>query len=255
MKQFRLCRLTLFAAVLAIAITGCGPDRELIKKEADDSRKIGEAYLRAGNPTAALRELLKAEEKDPDNYILQNDLGQAYYDKGHPELAIPHFKKAIELKPDYAPGKNNLGYAYLRNEQYDEAVAIFTSVSQDLLYATPHYPLAGLGTAYYLKGEYDLAETSYLKALEINPRYPTALWGLGRTEMAKGRPAEAVKNLEKAVDLAPTFSEAWYDLGQARKHAGRPKEAAAAFQKVIELAPDTPLATSASAELESLAKP
>lgn len=255
MKFFHPRRLVVFAAVLAIAVTGCGPDRELIKKEAEDSRKIGEAYLRAGNPTAALRELLKAEEKDPDNYILQNDLGQAYYDKGHPDLAIPHFKKAIELKPDYAPGKNNLGYAYLRNEQYDDAIATFTSVSQDLLYATPHYPMAGLGTAYYLKGNYEEAEKSYLKALEINPRYPTALWGLGRTQMAQGNPAEAVKNLEKAVDLAPTFSEAWYDLGQACKHAGQRAKAAAAFQKVVELAPDSSLAASAAAERDSLDKP
>jgi type IV pilus assembly protein PilF len=254
MKPFRHSALIALAVFLAIGWSGCGPDREMIKKEAQDSRKIGEAYLRAGNPTAALSEFLKAEKKDPDNYILQNDLGQAYYDKGHPELAIPHYQKAIELKPDYAPGKNNLGYAYLKNKQYDEAIATFTSVSQDLLYATPHFPLAGLGMAYYYKGQYDLAEKNYLKALDINPRYPTALWGLGLTQMAEGNPGEALKNLEKAVELAPNFTEAWFDLGQARKHAGDRAGAIEAFRKVRELAPDAPLAASAADEIASLEK-
>ncbi len=172
--------------------------------------------------------------------------------KNRIELAIPHFRRAIELKPDYAPAKNNLGYAYLRNEQYDEAIEAFTAVSEDLLYATPHFPLAGLGAAHYQKGQFDLAQKYYLKSLEINPRYPTALWGLGRAQVALGSLPEGIQNLERAVAQAPNFTEAWFDLGQAYRRDGRNDKALEAFRKVQALAADTPLAESAAEELKTL---
>jgi Tfp pilus assembly protein PilF len=252
MKGCRFLPCTAIAFFLISNLLGCGPSREQLREEADSSRKLGEAYLNAGNPTAALKELLKAEEKDPDNHILQNDLGLAYMGKDRVELAIPHFKKAIALKPDFSPGKNNLGYAYLRNKQYDKAIDVFQDVSQDLLYATPQRPLAGLGAAYYHKGQFDLARTSYLKALKINPRYPSALWGLGRTQIAMGDITEAIQSLEKAVAHAPNFTDAWFDLGGAYRRTGEDEKAVAAYEKVVSLSPGSPLAESATEEIQAL---
>jgi Tfp pilus assembly protein PilF len=246
-----LPRLALVVLLMS-SLLGCGPNREQVRREAEDTRKLGEAYLNAGNPTAALKEFLKAEENDPDNHILQNDLGLAYMGKNRVELAIPHFRRAVELKPDYAPGKNNLGYAYLRNEQYDAAIAVFEDVSQDLLYATPQYPFAGLGTAYYHKGQFELARKNYLKALNINPRYPSALWGLGRTELAMGDIADGIESLEKAVALAPNFTDAWFDLGRAYRQSGADDKALAAYEKVVSLAPDSALGESAAEKARAL---
>ena len=136
--------------------------------QAEAARNLGEAYLRQGDYTAALRELLKAEVMAPTDYFLQNDLGLAYYYKGEPELAIGHFKKALEIKEDYAPARNNLGNAYAEQKEWDKAIEQYKSVTSDLLYATPQFPYSNLGIAYYHKKEYGLSEKYFLEALKIS---------------------------------------------------------------------------------------
>ena len=106
---------------------------------------------------------------------------------GEMDLAVKHFKKALEIKPDYAPAINNLGTAYIKKKEWDTAIRYFKEVSENLLYATPHFALSNLGWAYYNKKEYALAEKFYLKALEISPKFINALVGLGKTYTAMGR--------------------------------------------------------------------
>ena len=98
--------------LLTLFLAACAGNKQLKKEQAEATRKLGEAYLRQGNYTAALSELRKAEKLYPQDHILQNDLGIAYRKKGKTDLAIKHFKKAIKLKPDFAPAINNLGTAY-----------------------------------------------------------------------------------------------------------------------------------------------
>jgi len=67
------------------------------------------------------------------------------------DLAVAHFEKAVRLKPDYSLAKNNLGSAYLVRKEWDKAIIVLEEVTGDMLYATPHFPLANLGWAYYNK--------------------------------------------------------------------------------------------------------
>ncbi|MCP4688189.1 MAG: tetratricopeptide repeat protein, partial [Desulfobacterales bacterium] len=151
----------------------------------------------------ALKELIKAEKIYSDDHILQNDLGIAYMGKERIDLAIPCFKRAIELKPDFAVAKNNLGTAYIAHEEWDLAIEVLESIFEDLFYATPHYPHANMGWAYFNKRDFPEAEKHYLQALEIEPNFSVALRGLGRTYMRQGKNEEAVKTLGKAVKLSP----------------------------------------------------
>ena len=45
---------------------------------------------------------------------------------GRTEEAIANYKKAISLKPDYVQAYNNLGAIYKNNEEYANAVKMFT---------------------------------------------------------------------------------------------------------------------------------
>ena len=218
------------------------------------ARNLGEAYMVQGNYTLALKELLKAEKLYAEDPYLQNDLGLTYMAKVKLDLAIDHFKKAVKIKPDYAPAKNNLGTAYLAKEDWDTAIKYFKDIVDDLLYATPHYPLANLGWAYYNKKEYMLAEKFYLQALEIEPRFIIALRGLGRTYINMGKIPEAIKTLEKAVKNTPRFAELYFDLGRAYTLSGNDIKARTAFQKVMELTPDSDLALKAKKEMQKIKK-
>ena len=237
---------------LIFCIASCATNIEMRKKQAEASRNLGEAYMQQRDFSSALRELLKAEKLYSKDHYLQNDLGLAYMAKGRLDLAIKHLKKAVKLKPDYAPARNNLGTAYLARKEWDMAIICFKEIIDDVLYATPHYPLTNLGWAYYNKQEYGFAEKYYRDALKLEPNFIIALRGLGRTYIAMGRAADSVATLEKAVENYPRSAESYFYLAKAYLLSREYKRAISAYNKVIELAPDSTLALEAKNEAEKI---
>ena len=69
--------------------TGSSSNRD--KGRADAFLRLGASYLRQGQTTPALRELLKAEQLDPDNPEIQNHLGLTYMAKKRYPLAVERF--------------------------------------------------------------------------------------------------------------------------------------------------------------------
>jgi len=232
--------------LLAFSLFSCaGPGREVRKKQGEASRNLGEAYMQEGRYTAALKELLAAEKQIPDDPYLQNDLGLTYLAKEKSETAIQHFKKAVKLNPDYAPARNNLGVAYMAAENWDAAITTFKEVSQDLLYATPHFPLTNMGWAYYNKGQFKEAVQYYQDALKIEPRFIIALRGLGQTYLSMKKYRDAIDTFEKAIDITPRFPPLYMDLGQAYTAVRDNQSALQTYKKVIALFPQSDFAEEA----------
>ncbi len=237
---------------LVFFLVSCAANLEIRKSRGEDFRNLGEGYMGQGDYTTALRELLKAEKLYSKDSRLQNDLGITYMAKGKPDIAINHFKKAIKIKPDYTSAKNNLGTAYLAQKNWDKAITCFKEITEDLLYATPHFPLSNLGLAYYNKKEYNLAEKYYQDALKIEPEFVIALHGLGRTYIAMGKFKGAVATLEKAVKNSFPFAPLYFDLANAYTLSREYKKALSAYRKVIELAPNSPIAIEAQKEIKKV---
>ena len=244
-------------AVFLIIIFGsvsCAGNLKMQKKQGEDLRNRGELYYRQGNFPAALGEFLKSETLYPDDPFLQNDLGLTYMEMKKMDLAVKHFKKAIDIKPDYAPAMNNLGTAYLNMKEWDAAIRYFKKVTENLVYATPHFPLSNMGWAYYNKKAYALAEEYYLKALEIDPNFINALAGLGKTYTAMGRGSDAVATLEKAVKEYPRLGQLYLEVARAYTVSGEYKKALDAYEKAVEFAPDSALAREAETEARKIRK-
>jgi type IV pilus assembly protein PilF len=200
-----------------------------------------------------LKELMAAEKLIPDDPYLQNDLGLTYMGKERPDLAIQHFKKALFLKPNYAPAMNNMGTAYLAQQNWDAAITCFKSITGDMLYATPHYPLSNMGLAYYNQGKYDLSAKYYQQALKLEPKFQPAIRGLSRTYQAQGKLVEAIALLEEGVKLWPKSPELYSDLGAAYTAIKKYPAAAASYAKVIELSQaSSPLAMEAQKSIDAL---
>jgi len=241
------------SVVFIFGLASCA-DIELLKKQEEAGRLVGEAYMSQNDYTAALNELLKAERTYTNDPHLHNDLGLVYMAKDQLLLAIEHLKKAVALKPDYAPARNNLGTAYLAMKNWDSAIVCFKEVSRDLLYATPHYPLSNLGWAYYNKKEFALAEQFYREALKIDPNFPIALRGLGLTYLAIGNPRDAVISFERAVKYAPVFPELFSDLAGAYAILKEYNKALLFYRKVVDTAPGSQLAVEARNEITRIQK-
>jgi tetratricopeptide (TPR) repeat protein len=123
---------------------------------------------------------------------------------------------------------------------WDKAIETLTPLTEDLLYATPHYPLTNLGWAYFNKKEYETAVQYYLRAVKKEPTYMIAARGLGKTYVEMGKPADAIPVFEKAMELAPRFAEVYADAGKAYAMVGDKAKALDAYKKFLALAPNHP---------------
>ena len=245
MKKFWLVG-TSFVLLFSLTLSCTSkPDLEKQRELGEAARNLGEAYLRQGKYTPALREFLKAEAMIPDDYFLQNDLGLAYFYKKEADKAIFHFKKALKLKEDYAPARNNLGNAYMIKQEWDNAIEQYKIVISDLLYATPQFPYSNLGIAYYQKKEYGLSEKYFKQSLKIAPDFTKALYGLSKTYLATGRVAEAVEKLEYAVEKAPEEALLRFELAEAYVLMREYRKAYGAYIQIVQTNPDNPLADQA----------
>lgn len=223
------------------------------------TRNVGQAYLVQGNFTAALKELLQAETLNPNDPVLQNYLGLAFRGKGRPELAISHFDKALELMPSYASARNNLGETYLALKAWDQAIAVFNVLLEDLLYSTPHFADLNLGWAYFNTHKFAASEKHYQKALSFyqggipkDINYVKALRGLGRCHWVQGDVKGAKTQFQKGLALAPDFAPLYLDMGRLWKALGQPVKARESFTRVTALAPDSDIGRQAERELLQL---
>ena len=244
MKKTWLIRTGCFVLMLVLAACATTNDKQS-KKAGAAYRRVGEAYLQQGNLPAAMQEFKKAEEKYPDDHLLQYDIGLVYYNRGRFDEAIGHYQKAVDLKADYGPAINSLGNAYAGKKDWDKAIFYYNKVIGDILYATPHFTYAGLGNAYYYKGELELSEKYYLEALQIKPEFVNALQGLAQTYITMGRIPQAVEKLEKAVRIMPDSPGLHFQLAKAYQQALEFEKAYNSYRKVVDLAPESLMADEA----------
>jgi len=246
--------LSLIGFLAWTSLLGCGGQQAKHNEQlAAATREIGEAYMRQGDYTAALRELLAAERMAPDDPFVHNDLGLCYMVKKRMPVAITHFKKAVALNHSYTPARNNLGVAYMTVEDWDTAIATFKEITKDVLYATPQFPLSNLGVAYYNKGEYKTALSYYKEALKIQPDYYQAHLGTGRTYLSMNQGRLALRYLERAAQLSPKIPEVHYYLGETYLLTGQADKASFAYDTVIDLAsPESDWYEKAKRRLEGL---
>jgi tetratricopeptide (TPR) repeat protein len=244
---------------------GCRANLEVQKKQSEAIRNVGEAYLAERKYTDALREFLEAEKLYPDDPYLQNDLGLAYMAKKKPKIAVEHFKKALELKPDYAPARNNLGTAYMELQNWDAAITCFKAVADNLIYATPHYPLFNMGWSYYNKKEFPTAEKYYNETIQYyrdgfrkDDLYFKTMRNLGQTYVAMGSLSQAAKTVENAVkdEVVKNFPDLeiilYFDLARIYAASRQFDKAVEAYDMIQKIAPDTPLAKRAEKETQRL---
>lgn len=110
---------------------------------AEELLEVGEQAFTRGDTETALRVFTDALELDRDQPRTWNFIGGAYFRRGDYSRALLHFKQAFLLDPDDARACNNIA------------------------------------TAYEHLGRPRKAEAFYLKAIEIDGRYPVPYRNLG----------------------------------------------------------------------------
>jgi len=243
----------IFLVLLTVTLfTGCANKTPQLRKQSEALRNLGEAYMNQGDFTIALKQLLEAESLYADDYLLQDDLGKAYTAKKRYETALIHFQRSIDLKPDYAPAKNNMGSVFLLMKRWDEAIEALSHVTENILYATPQYPLHNLGWAYYNKKMYAKAISYFNKSLDLSPNFVLPMRGIGLCHMDQGRLTDAIHWFEKGVTAAPNFQQLQFELAGAYLKSGAYEKAKITLAQTITIDDQTPIAQRAKRELKAL---
>lgn len=244
---------------LALLIgAGCAHNEERIA-EANFYTKLGVSNLVSQNYTEALRFLLEAEKRDPNNAELQNALGLSYYYKGEFKLAVDAYKKAVEIKPDFSEAANNLGATYAALGQYDNAIAAFDLALKNLLYDTPERAWLNKGDSYAARFDSTRAMQSYEKAVSLAmPKAQSrdvvcvTYNRMAQVHIRDKKYPLAVRALQSAVKLCPKYSEPYLQLSTAYSRMGKRDDAIKACERVKVLAPDTLSAQACMTLIESL---
>ncbi|TMC46764.1 MAG: tetratricopeptide repeat protein [Chloroflexi bacterium] len=104
-----------------------------------------------------------------------------------------------------------------------EAIAAYHKVLElETSHAAAHI---NLGTLYYNRQDFTLAEKHYRGALEADPRYALAYFDLGNVLDETGRLPEAARAYKQAIQLAPTYADAHYNLALAYEKMKQPRRA------------------------------
>ncbi len=133
----------------------------------------------------------------------------------------------------------NIGVAALRENNYDEAIRLFTKaiasgeLSQKQLSSV--YPLRGI--AWEGKGDYNKAIADCTKGIELDPKNAAAYGSRGLAWYAKKNYVKAIADYDKAIAIDPKPIDTYYNRGNAWYAKKDYVKAIADYTKVIEINP------------------
>jgi tetratricopeptide (TPR) repeat protein len=180
--------------------------------------KLAEAQLRAGdaqNAQAVAAHTLKSQASD----------GWAMYwlVRSYDALGYDAFRKVSMLSPNSARTRQMMAKYYSDQHETAHAVAEYEAA----LKLSPDLPdlYLGLGTVYWIAGDWDRAEPPLRKALELAPSLVAASYELGDVYVQKRQWEAAVRNLQPALRDPTLNYQACLDLAKAEAALGHNQDA------------------------------
>jgi tetratricopeptide (TPR) repeat protein len=109
-----------------------------------------------------------------------------------------------------------------------------------------------LGTLYYNRQDFALAERHYRQAIQADPRYSLAYFDLGNVLDETGRVQEAILTYKTALQLAPTYADAHYNLALAYEKIREPRKALKHWQAYTKLDTAGPWSVHARSQIKRI---
>ncbi len=255
MLSWNIMRSTFFIILSLLVMTSCASkDQELKEKKVGLYFGAGMQNLMDKQYTEALKNFLKANELDPNNSEILNNLGMSYYFKGEKDLAIKTLKQALKINEENSDAKVNLASIYFREKRFSEAEKTYKKVLKDLTYdkqTRTYYNLGVLELNY--KKDTVAAETYFKKSIKEDDNYCPSYFQLGVIQYNRKQFKSALKNFKEAsmgdcyespaphyyqalamIDLG-RFDEARVKLDEVDTHFKKSGFAVKARAKAIEL--------------------
>ncbi len=175
--------------------------------------------------------------------------GRFYWNKRTPDAmtrSIEHFERAVQVDPGFALAHAGIADAqiiahYLSRKWSDDVLIAKAqanaerAIQLDATLAEPHATLAYIKS---LQWEWEASEREYLRAIELNPNYPTTYHWYSRLLRTMGRYREALVQIKKAQDADPLSMPIAENVVQNLTENGELDAALAQSKRNIELDPN-----------------
>jgi tetratricopeptide (TPR) repeat protein len=219
------------AWLLALVLMGCKHvPTEQERQGAEIHYEMGLQAQQLGNVQESYKELQKALELNPDYPEAHNAMGiLLHLAFNRPEEAIQHYNKALELRPAFSDAKTNLANVYLSQARYDEAIKLYESALNDMLYLTPFIAQGNLGWALYKKGQTERALQSIKAAVTTNPNFCLGYKNLGVIYQETGNVSEACRSFGRYREACPDVADAYLREGACQVKMGKMEDARQSF--------------------------
>jgi tetratricopeptide (TPR) repeat protein len=160
-------------------------------------------------------------------------------------------------RPEPTPRENEAASWFARGIALEEdpatqpdAIAAYHQVLEiQPTHAAAHI---NLGTLYYNRQDFTLAEKHYRQAIEADPRYSLAYFDLGNVLDETGRVLEAIQTYKTALQLAPTYADAHYNLALAFEKIREPRKALKHWQSYVKLDTSGPWSVHARSQIKRI---
>jgi tetratricopeptide (TPR) repeat protein len=187
--------------------------------------------------------------------VVEPIAGQFIFDFGLHEVTST--ASPLIAKPELEPEPKDVAELFARGIALEENPLTQTqaiAVYQQVLEMDPEHAAANinLGTLYYNRQDYSLAEKHYRIAIGIDPRYALAYFDLGNVLDETGRVSEAIKAYNTALQLAPTYGDAHYNLALAYEKMREPRKALKHWRAYVKLDTTGPWAVHARNQIKRI---
>lgn len=245
---------------------GCASHPKRDSEQAQIRFQLAAGYFRDQRVEAAIEELQKAVDADPDNADSYNMLGIIALKQGHDYLmqletssclkgkdaelvradaigkfrqAEQEFRRAVTLRSDFAEAWNNLSVALLQQQSWDGAIQAAQSALKNPAYATPELARGNLGWAYYQKKDLQNAWKELHEALSRSPGFCVGRFRLAKVYVDRGDVEQAAEVLNPLLADAKRcpIQEAQLLGGLVYERANSREKAQELFQHCAEMAP------------------
>ena len=200
---------------------------------------LGVAHYHADDPAKAVEVLTPIVDRLPRDSIERREaeqvLGLAAVVVGRYAEAVPRLEATRRWAPENMQLAYALAQAYLQTRQVDAARAVLA----DLFKVAPQSAAAHMIAAQMMtRLELDaLAEPELTRALEKDPRLPSANLLLGQIALFRGRIPDAIAFTTRELAINPASAMAFSQLGDAYVRQAQWDDAIATLQKSIWLNP------------------
>jgi TolB-like protein/Tfp pilus assembly protein PilF len=222
-------------------------DSDLVALQSEVARDVS-GRLKSKLSGADVAKVEKSATANPEAYRLYLQGRFAWNKRTGPAIkqAADLFRQAIEKDPNYALAYSGLAEAYVIFSSYGVAMAkdsmpqakaaALRALELDESLAEAHTALG----EYLVHYEFDRvgADREFRRAIELNPKYPTARQWLGNYLASVKRYDESLVELKRAEELDPLSPIIALNVADTLVSARRYDEALALYKRLLTLNPD-----------------